>query len=354
MTRNTKAAQRRKYQRDWARLNTELCALACETGDLTASFDKFQAHQVGSGFIRGGLESVLRFNFTHPENHARQLRIQYNPERATRFRGAGRQVAPTDQVTVNEGCFLCRENISWQQEGRQLGFDLEVNTSAYTAWMNPFPLLPSHVVVASRQHRGQEWSLHPEGDLDPDRILSDLVSLAARLPGYAGFYNGVGGGASIAGHMHYQFFRPPPGHDQFPLEIAAIAARQEYPGQGAWRLGRYPLEAMHWHGSPEEVLARALPWVAYWADHQDRIEELTANILTLSDPDGPEISLFFVPRDRSRCQSSCMSGIVGGLEVLGELVFSTEEDKRLLDEGVLDYFNLEQVLGEVCTPLNVP
>lgn len=343
----------KNYAEDWWRLNRELRTIETESGDLRASFAALQAHQVNSGFIRGDLDAIERFSFCHPETDTRCLRIQYNPGRATRFRGAGIQSPPYRDSMKHDGCFLCRDNIRWQQQGSQLGYQVEVNENNYIAWMNPFPLLPDHIVMATEEHIGQEWSLHPDGEMEAAQIIADLVGLAARAPGYAGFYNGVGGGASIPAHMHYQFFRPPAEHRQFPLEVEAVAARKAKPAQSHWHLGNYPLEAVHWHGEANEIIEQATRWLAHWAAHQHRLPELTANILTLSEePDS--VSLFFVPRDRKRCQASCMSGLVGGLEVLGELVFSTEEEKKLLDSGSLDYFNLEQVLAEVCTPLNMP
>ena len=66
------------------------------------------------------------------------------------------------------------------------------------------------------------------------------------------------------------------------------------------------------------------------------------------------MSLFFVPRDRKKRRVSGVSENVGGLEVLGELVFSSAEEQDLLESGQLDYFALEQVLAEIYTPLNMP
>ena len=343
-----------EYQQDWRNLNRILRGIQFDSGDLRASIGALQAHHLGSGFIRQNLEGVQRYTFCDPELGHRCLRIQYNPTRAARFRGAGDQRREADTPVVNDGCFLCRENIEWQQQGRQIGFELEANGNHYIAWMNPFPLLPSHFVAATAEHIGQEWSLHPDGELSPQRIVRDLVSMAAEMPGFAGFYNGVGAGASLPGHMHYQFFRPPPEHRQFPLEIEAAAMRRARPGQWFWRLGQYPLEAAHWHGRAEDITEPALAWIQRWAYHQDRLPELTANVLTITDSASGEISLYFVPRDRNRSRASCMAGLVGGLEVLGELVFSTEDEKALLDSGQLNYFNLKQVLAEVCTPLNMP
>jgi hypothetical protein len=344
----------KKYEEDWRRLDLELRALESESGNLRASLAALQTHQLDSGFIRGDLEAIERINFCHPRKGAPCLRIQYNPNRATRFLGAGVHTPPDRDSIKNDGCYLCRDNIRWQQRGKQFGYQVEVNGNPYIAWMNPFPLLPGHMVMATEEHISQEWSLHPNGEMQPGRIIADLLELVARAPGYAGFYNGVGAGTSIPAHMHYHFFHPLTEHGKFPLEVQAIDARNEQPGLLHWRLGHYPLEAMHWHGAPEDIIEPAIHWLSRWAGCQPHLPELSSNILAISEDQGDEVSLFFVPRHRKRNQLSCMSGLVGGLEVLGELVFSSEEDKLLLDSGRLDYFNLEQVLAEVCTPLNMP
>jgi hypothetical protein len=343
-----------EYDEEWRNLNSELGRIESVTGNLLAPFAGLHDHHIATGFLCQAHDFTERFSFGHPETDSRFLRIQYNPERAARSGGAGIQSPPNRASIKHSGCFLCRDNIRWQQQGKQFGYHVEVDRNRYIAWMNPFPLFPSHIVMASEAHIGQEWSLHPDGRIEPGRIIADLVKLAARAPGYAGFYNGVGAGSSIEGHMHYHFIRPAESHGKFPLEVEAISAREEHPGQACWRLGNYPLEAMHWNGAPMEIIRQATRWLSEWAIHQRRLPQLTANILAISEEPGGAVSLFFVPRDRRRCQSACMTGLVGGLEVLGELVFSSKEDKELLDSGGLDYFSLEQVLAEVCTPLNMP
>ncbi len=323
-------------------------------GNLLRAFSELQEHHRQSGFVRDQLDSVQRYVFCHPEFSSRCLRVQYNPARALRFSGNGTQVPPQGMEVKHDGCFLCRENIRWQQRGTQLGYQLEINSHSYIAWMNPFPLLPGHLVVATADHVSQEWHLHPNGKLPVKRIIGDLTSLSARMPGYAGFYNGVDAGASIPDHMHYQFFQPPQEHRHFPLELEAIEARAAQPALGSWRLGRYPLETMHWHGPAGDTAEAASEWASIWAEHQTDLTQVTANIIAINDENSDLLSLFFVPRSRGRCRASCMSGLVGGLEVLGEMVFSSGEEKALLDSGRITYFDLEQVLAEVCTPLNMP
>ena len=342
------------YQEHWQKLNSELREIERSSGDLRAVFAALNQHQLDTGFIRDHMGSVERFEFCDPENGERCLRIQFNPERASRFNGAGISKPPSTMQSLHDGCFLCPANIHWQQEGRQLGYEFHLGSGAYTALMNPFPLLPGHVVIASKDHQGQEWSLHESGEIEPGQIIADIVELVSRAPGYAGFYNGVNAGASIPGHLHYQMFRPLQDHRRFPLEIEAAQAREQHPGKPSWRLDSYPMDSMHWHGQPGEIVRRATSWVAEWATHQEQLPELTANIIAISDEHSPEVSLFFVPRDRQKSVAPGLAGKVGGLEVLGELVFSTAEEQELLASGQLDYFNLERVLSEVRTPLNMP
>lgn len=46
-------------------------------------------------------------------------------------------------------------------------------------------------------------------------------------------------------------------------------------------------------------------------------------------------------------------GLIGGLEVLGEIVLSSETDKAWLDPGEIDYFRLSTTLASVRTPLEL-
>ncbi len=104
-------------------------------------------------------------------------------------------------------------------------------------------------------------------------------------------------------------------------------------------------------GEPRTVLGQASEWIAGWAGrNRDRIHGLTANFIVSSDNPGSGVTLFFVPRDRAKTHGDGISGLIGGLDVLGELVFSSKEDKALLDAGKIDYFSLEKTLASVRTP----
>ena len=65
------------------------------------------------------------------------------------------------------------------------------------------------------------------------------------------------------------------------------------------------------------------------------------------------VALYFVPRDRAKSQAEGYSGLIGGLEVLGEIVLSSPEEKARLSDGRIDYFTLEAALASVHTPMDV-
>ena len=337
------------YEITWSELNSRLREIEIGGGGLDAALSELETHQKESGFIKANLAAVERFSFRHPENSSRFFRIQYNPLRALRFNEFGASSLPPGTSVRNEGCFLCRDNIRWQQQGTEMGYEIHMGETSYYAWMNPFPLLPSHVVIATREHTSQEWPVCEKGNLDISDLLNDLVELAVRMPSYVGFYNGVNAGASIPSHLHFQFFKRPENEPEFPLERAA-RRHLENAEQGIF-LKHYPLAVAMWTGEPRTVLGQASEWIAGWAGrNRHRIHGLTANFIVLSNNPSSGITLYFVPRDRAKCHGDGISGLIGGLDVLGELVFSSKEDKELLDSGKINYFSLEKTLASVHTP----
>lgn len=113
----------------------------------------------------------------------------------------------------------------------------------------------------------------------------------------------------------------------------------------------YPLSVAVWQGNPESIVKDAINWVRYWADQNiAHMQHLTANFIVTTDPDTHEISLFFAPRDRRRSRSNRMTGLVGGLEVLGEIVFSAEAERIAITSGRLNYDSVEKIYNDVYTP----
>lgn len=111
------------------------------------------------------------------------LRVQYNPARMV---STG---ASIDKASIAaRPCFLCAKNRPAEQHSLDLNDDFE--------WLvNPFPILPHHYTIASKQHR-------------PQRILDAydaMIQATLALPEeYIVFYNGPKCGASAPDHLHLQ------------------------------------------------------------------------------------------------------------------------------------------------------
>ena len=340
------------YQKVWQDLNQELQRLEQKRGHLGDALEVLYAQQFESGFIRDDLSRLQRFTYVDPGNADRYFRVQYNPRRAERFAGAGKTDPPLGTSIVNDGCFLCPANIEWQQSGTELGYELTLNSRHYVAWMNPYPLMPVHAVIASRDHIPQAWALNGINANRPDleTIVGDLVALARRAPEYVVFYNGQGAGASIPTHLHFQMFRRFSSEDRLPMErIASNSGLSE-----ALFSGQYPVDFAFWHGDDDSVVSRSTQRVQNWVQSQiNRVEDLTANIIAMADDGSSSVGLYFVPRFKTRSRSPQLSGLIGGLEVLGELVFSSLDEKQRLDTGKVDYTTIEQILSAVRAPILV-
>ncbi len=337
-----------EFETSWLDLNQRLSKLEGTSG-LEAALRELERHHLDSGFLDDTLENVRSCTFYHPDDPSRFFRLQYNPKRAERFSVRRREARSLP--AQNQGCFLCRENIKWQQQGTQFGYDIETGGRSFFALTNPFPLLPGHIVIASAEHRTQEWSFHNGSGVDVCHLIDDLVRLSRRMPDHVGFYNGIDGGSSVPEHLHYQFLLRPDTVDAFPLERAA--ALPAACGSLAF-VQRYPLEAAVWKGDVSTVVNDACDWIMAWAQRNTRrLRGLTANFITTFDRTGNRIVFYFVPRDRARSRLQGINGIAGGLEVLGEIVLSSPDDAGHLDDGSIDYFKLERTLASLHTPLEV-
>lgn len=334
------------YDTAWDELNAQLNRPALARESLAPVMLELEQHHKLTGFIRDDLYDIQRFRYAQDGKH---LRVQFNPRRLQRLECPSINQPPAGMTSVNDGCVLCRDNIRWQQQGKEVGYDIPGMARRYQAWMNPFPLLPCHVIVTSAEHLSQEWGLHPAGTLSVDHLLVDLVSLAQRLPGFVGFYNGVDVGASIPAHRHYHFCRRPADTDRFPLELAP---RDDTRFDGTDIVDDYPLAVASWQGAADAVIDRALRWVRYWAGrNRAQLPHLGANLVVTSDADTRGITLYFAPRDRRRSSSSHLAGMVGGLEVMGEVVLSSESEHEAIDNGEIDFQALLKIYQDIYTPL---
>ena len=338
---------KRKYPAELALLNQELAAIEQCDGNLLNVIERLSEHQLGSGFIRDDLYAVQYFDFPHPQHSERFLSVQYNPARVQRMHIHLKAPPRRRSDSVNDGCSLCSNNIEWQHRGIEMGYGIDLNGIAFNILMNAYPLMPMHIVVASNAHTPQAWDPGVTGSeqFTVNTLISNLATMAARLPGYVGFYNGDGAGASVPAHFHYQFFKRRNGGDRFPLELAPVRQVADLVSE----VEDYPVSAMRWCGDDkQEVIARAAAWINSWLEARPN---LTANIFAMTDDSGELLQVYFVPRDKGRGNSPRMTSMIGSLEILGELVLTTANEKRDLDWGKIDYRFIARILTDVSVPL---
>jgi len=319
------------------------------------------AQQTDVGQIVDDLSLVRYFQAAGPGNT--YFMGQYNPTRAKRMAGAGRQKPPAGVETIKTplpNCYLCTDNVRWQQRGVQLYYQIELNGHQYNILCNPFPFMPIHVTVAADEHEPQSWHKNINwkegGKVDKvERLASDLYELARQLPEFVCFYNGVGAGASIEEHFHYQAFRPNFSHGLFPLQkVAADKAIRRNAKMGM--RGQvdvidlddddYPTIAFRLSGERQAVINTVVEWVKRWSDLIG--EDASANITTIWEDKA--LSLYLVPRNKSFSRSVGLTGIVGGLEALGEFIFCTEDENQQINAGMIGYQRMYDILRGIRPP----
>ena len=115
-----------------------------------------------------------------------RAKLQYNPARMV---SSAAKLTKAD--IARRRCFLCRENRPPEQimlkfEGRK--------GKKYDILINPYPIFPEHLVIASDKHTDQS-------------ILQryvDMLDLARKYTDFTIFYNGPKSGASAPDHHHFQ------------------------------------------------------------------------------------------------------------------------------------------------------
>ena len=177
-------------------------------------------------------------------------------------------------------------------------------------------------------------------------MLEDLCELACRLPKHVGFYNGVGAGASIASHFHFQFFRRLPDIPNFPIEERSFTSSKD--GRYPEFILDYPIDVLRWRGSISEVVSKARAWIIQ-SIKESKIgkHRLTSNFIAIPSKLGESVTLYFIPRDKEKQFWNGGKGIVGGLEILGELVMASDEERTLVEKGDIDFFFINKALSHV-------
>ncbi len=126
------------------------------------------------------------------------IRLQHNPERIRS------SAAKLDEASIRaRRCFLCAENRPPEQ--RSLPFEGRKGRG-YHILVNPYPIFPSHLVIARDVHVDQSiWKQYV-----------DMTDLARLYSDFTVFYNGPRCGASAPDHLHFQAAP----RSLMPLEVA--------------------------------------------------------------------------------------------------------------------------------------
>lgn len=256
--------------------------------------------------------------------------LQHNPGRIISTS------AHTDAASIKQRpCFLCHDNRPSVQQSIPFKGHHE-----YEILVNPFPIAPLHLTVASVTHEHQDT-------LDPH----DMEIFVKMYPGLTAFYNGSTAGASAPDHLHFQACNT----DSFHNIIDLITAN---PGQlmkqtdkcRIYSLPFLPMCAVHFIS--ETIEAEQLSWLTLLHSDVNRNSATgMRNIIMWFGPDELLHTLLF-PRSAHRpaCYFSKDSThrlvSPGAIDMAGIIILPREEDfdnmtmlelRHIYSEVSLDY-----------------
>lgn len=123
-----------------------------------------------------------------------EIKVQFNPARAVST------LAKLDKSSINaRPCFLCTKNKPEEQDSISIDAGMK-----FSIRINPYPILPGHLTISSKEHIPQTLADKAEMQL-PMKILQKIEDYFGQ--GYAIFYNGAKCGASAPDHFHFQAAR---------------------------------------------------------------------------------------------------------------------------------------------------
>jgi len=192
-------------------------------------------------------------------------------------------------------CFLCAANIAVCHPMETL-VPLTLAGQEYFAGANFAWIEQDHFTVMAKAHVDQVYSRH---------VLEAMLDLHGKTAGrFRVLYNGIGAGATIPWHRHFQMTTT-----AMPIEHLTPGREDHYPTT----VHRFE---MH-YDCVENVHAAAQDWLTRDADHH------SLNLLVTGVGGGPTVFLF--PRDQRRA-TAAEKGLVGGFEVAGDFVLSAPRE----------------------------
>ncbi len=257
-----------------------------------------------------------------------KVEAQFNPNRI-----ASTTANPED--SAGRKCFFCfrpEHQTCIKFEGRK--------GRRYNIQVNPYPILPYHLVIARDVHVGQSvW-----------HNFVDMMDFARRYPDFLVFYNGPYSGASLPEHMHFQAV--PVG--LLPLQRAIDAYLDSNPqalasGQDA-RIYHFPAFCRGLYALRSDTpksLAKLFYRLVDCAPKEDGEDEPKLNLFVYCYH--KEFRCFAVLRSALRSHHYSSVGedhllmTLGAADMAGEFVCPREEDFEKVNSTLLG-----EILDEVC------
>lgn len=274
--------------------------------------------------LREGIEALDRAEIREIRTRGGYVIVQHNAQRIV-----STTANVDDQAIKSRNCFLCPENMPAQERGIDF-------LGRYAILCNPFPVLPSHMVIASREHRPQIIRKH----------LCDLLELARALgEEFAVFYNGPACGASAPDHLHFQAAlkdRLPLMHDfRHVQENACYDSKYELVTVEVRTLDDYRINVL----VGESANAGALEdWFCRVMDGLGRVSRVTEPepMINLMVEYGELYRITVFPRERHRPSAYYEEGAAkltispAAIDLAGVLVAPVAEDYVRLDSAKIE------------------
>jgi len=306
---------------------------------LAEALARLHAKDVAEGFVADDLTHLEYYQVVSGDGRV-PLFLQYNPARAGRPQGsAPKGECPLDLTRVI-------------RDGRQQYLQFSLNGHAAVALSTPWPFMRRHFTIASGEHEPQSWTVGDaaESRARLGRLISDLVGLAAALPGAVLAWNGENAGATLPHHRHFHCFELPEGHGPLPVQLAMRTAMRGTRA-GMHRCGPrengFPLDVYRVAGGKRAMVASARTLVERWTRLQG--PSASANLVAVTEGQG--VALYFVPRHRLFPRALGFSALIGSLEVCGSFVVAAESERQALADGRMDYQRLWTILESVRPPI---
>ncbi|MGD2107946.1 MAG: DUF4922 domain-containing protein [Phycisphaerae bacterium] len=207
-----------------------------------------------------------------------------------------------DRDKTGRHCFLCADNIAECHPMETL-VPLDLAGRRYFAGANFAWIEADHFTVMSAEHVDQVYSRH---------ALEAMLQLHRKTAGrFRVLYNGLGAGATIPWHFHFQITTAP-----MPIEALRPGQEDNYPTL----VRRFETT----HGGLEDADRAARQWLARDPENH------SLNLLATTVDGEPTVFLF--PRDQRRATADG-KGLVGGFEVAGDFVLSAPQEEATFHEA---------------------